>query len=143
MKWLRIILWILTVAYWALLFTMTHLPPPKLPAAPGNDKLMHFLAYLVLSLMLGVTLRLTFPRWRRVPLIVLLIGVIYGALDERTQLLVNRSAEWGDWFADAGGVCTSVLVLWLTNGIGRSRAAGHGNAAAADARRPGTVPQSA
>lgn len=114
MTWLRRISWFLTAAYWALLCTLTHLPPEEIAKAPHFwDKAEHGLAYFLLSLLLGASLMFTFPEWRAIPLWVLAIGLIYGALDEIFQPLVRRDAELLDWVADACGVWSAVVILWL------------------------------
>ena len=110
----RRILWTMTVLYWLALFGLTHTPPSHMPAAPGSDKLMHFLAYLVLSFLLGTTLYLGLPgQRRRIAVLVLILGAAYGAFDELTQPLAGRDAEWGDWLADLSGVATVAVVLFV------------------------------
>ncbi len=110
----RGILWTMTLSYWVGLFVLTHTPPSHMPKGPGNDKLMHFLAYLVLSFLLGTTLYLAVPsQRRRLAPLVLVLGAAYGAMDELTQPLVGRDAEWGDWFADLGGVVAVAAVLFV------------------------------
>ena len=110
----RRILWAMTISYWAMLFVLTHTPPRHMPAAPGNDKLMHYMAYLVLGFLVGTTLYLALPSQRgRIALLVLVLGAAYGAFDELTQPLTGRDAEWGDWFCDVAGVATVALVLFV------------------------------
>jgi VanZ family protein len=52
---------------------------------------------------------------------VLVLGILlaYGAADEWTQLLVNRSCELADWYADAAGAAAGVvavsLLVWLAS----------------------------
>jgi VanZ family protein len=114
MVWLRRISWFLTAAYWALLCTLTHLPPEEIAKAPQFwDKAEHGLAYFLLSVLLGASLMFTFPERRTIPLWVLTIGLVYGALDEIFQPLVRRDAELLDWVADACGVWSAVVILWL------------------------------
>jgi VanZ family protein len=114
MVWIRWIAWVLAAGYWIALFVVTHLPPERVARAPHIwDKAEHFLAYFLLALLLGTALMLTFPRRRKIPVWVLLIGFVYGAVDEVVQPLVQRDAELADWIADALGVWTAVLILWL------------------------------
>jgi VanZ family protein len=114
MLWLRRISWALTAAYWALLCTLTHLPPEEIAKAPHFwDKAEHGLAYFLLSVLLGASLMFTFPERRTIPLWVLAIGLVYGALDEVFQPLVRRDAEVLDWVADACGVWSAVVILWM------------------------------
>jgi VanZ family protein len=117
----RIVLF-LTALYWVVLFVVTHLPPARMLHGPGGDKLHHFLAYLVLSFMLGATLWQAFPGRRRfVPLLVLLAGAGYGVLDELTQIPVGRQAEVGDWVADLSGAAVAAAVLFLMLRVTRPR----------------------
>src|SRR3954467_15829381 len=96
----RRILWSMTVSYWVMLFVLTHTPPVHMPAAPGNDKLMHFLPYLVLGFLVGTTLYLALPSQRgRIALLVLLLGAACAAFDELTQPLTGPFATSGDWFS--------------------------------------------
>ncbi len=114
MTWLRWIFWFLTAAYWGAIFTLTHLPPEQIAGAPHFwDKAEHFVAYFLLAALLGGALMLTFPRRRKIPLWVLLIGFVYGAVDELLQPFVHRDAEILDWVADATGVWAAVLILWV------------------------------
>lgn len=109
----RRVLWVLTGLYWAVLFTLTHLPPNRLPHGPSNDKLEHFAAYMVLSFMLGVTLWQAFPARRRmIPLAVFAAAALYGVFDEFTQIPVGRDAELLDWCADVAGAGVAAIVLF-------------------------------
>ena len=98
---------ILLFTYWAIAFLGTHLPEVEL-AVPvqHSDKLLHFLAYAGLGVLLcwykGGANALT---WRTaIP--VLLVLATYGFVDEITQYPIQgRSPELADWLADlAGGV---------------------------------------
>lgn len=103
--------------YWAVIFYATHtkLPPGLLPG--NSDKLMHFVAYAVLGALL-ISVRATrgiYPwssLWKRWAIL-----AAYGAFDEVTQLLVNRTADVRDWLADITGAALGLglvtLVLWL------------------------------
>ncbi len=103
----RLLTAILLFTYWAIAFLGTHLPEVEL-AAPvqHSDKLLHFLAYAGLGVLLcwykGGANALT---WRTaIP--VFLVLAAYGFVDEITQYPIQgRSPELADWFADlAGGV---------------------------------------
>lgn len=115
MAWLRVICWTLTAVYWAGIFVLTHLPAPVVRRMVPNvwDKLAHFLMYFLLAALLGAALVLTFPRRRSIPLWVLLIGFLYGAMDELLQPFVRRDATLLDWVADALGVWAAVMLLWV------------------------------
>ena len=106
-----------TAFYWASLAVATHWPPPKPPSDGGiADKVLHFLAYAILAWLLCWAWR---PRkatatWRWAIPIALLLAV-YGAIDERTQLLVGRSCELFDWLADLAGIAAGIAIYatWL------------------------------
>ena len=110
--WSRALLFI-TGVYWAIIFTLTHLPPRKLPQVNIWDKLEHFLAYGLLGGLLYVTLWILRPRTQRLWLIVLAIGMAYGAIDEWLQIPVGRDCSIRDWSADVLGVGVAVGVLTL------------------------------
>ena len=77
-------------------------PAPPQVITTGWDKTNHLLAFAVM-LVLG---RAAFPR-REMTLMLLLLA--FGGLIELLQYFVAyRSAEWGDWLADAVGL----LVGW-------------------------------
>jgi len=106
-------LWLITSAYWLLLATATHLPPAKLPATHVSDKLEHFAAYFVLTVLVYASLR-KMRNWAGSALVIaLVIALIYGAIDEQTQKLVGRDCSLRDWIADAGGAVAAVVALRL------------------------------
>lgn len=113
------------LGFWALLFVVMHVPIPR-PMAERirfSDKLAHFSAYFVLTLLGGwalwsrdKTVSSTAPDARRavgVPLVVW-AGVYAGwaVLDEWLQGYVNRSPSVGDWAADVAGVAVGTAVVW-------------------------------
>lgn len=109
----RRILWTLTVSYWVVLFVLTHTPQARLPKGPAGDKTMHFVAYLALSFLMSTTLYLAFPKRRMTPLLVIILACGYGALDELTQPLVGRFADWHDWFADCAGAAAGGAAIFV------------------------------
>lgn len=110
------------VAYWVLLFLLTHtglgaIAPTSIPDA---DKLEHFGAYFLLTC-LGGWYRLSGNvRSRgRTLLIWACIYAAYGAFDEWLQQYVGRKMDVRDWLADCSGVvAATVVLLWA----GRRRA---------------------
>src|SRR5437868_10495653 len=84
------------VVYWLTIFTLTHLPLQHLPHIKLSDKYEHLLAYGGLGGLLMLTLWAYRPMWRQSAVIVLAIGMIYGALDEQLQRLpfVNRTCDF-------------------------------------------------
>ncbi|MBL4884482.1 MAG: VanZ family protein [Planctomycetaceae bacterium] len=80
----------MTLAYWGLLFTLTHIPATQIPELGASDKLLHFVAYFVLAVGVGAHLLVT-KRWNRFTLsIAMLVLMVFAGFDELTQLLVGR-----------------------------------------------------
>ncbi|HYO11506.1 MAG TPA: VanZ family protein [Tepidisphaeraceae bacterium] len=103
--------WVLVLLYWAAMFGLTHLPTPRLPYVPVTDKTAHFVAYFLLGAGLYTAVYLRGQRGAGdVAVVVLTTLIAYGAVDEWTQLLVNRSCERADWFADVAGAATAVAI---------------------------------
>jgi len=93
--------------YWVALFVGTHVPiPPDVVQLAGSDKMLHFGAYLGLSLLIAFCVR---PKgWNY--LWVLLGLAAYGAIDELLQIPVRRTADVADWLADVAGVAVGLGV---------------------------------
>lgn len=94
--------------YWLGLFIVTHLPPRRVPTTNVNDKLEHFIAYAILATILFLAIN----RGGGVRVFATVVGIclIYGAIDEWTQLLVGRSCELNDWLADASGAIVAATI---------------------------------
>ena len=121
--WLRRTILLGTAAYSLGLFILTHTPVALPIIIVSSDKSAHFIGYGVLAAALFASLRV---RGMRDPMLVLLvIGLAYGAIDEWLQIPVGRSCELADWFADAAGIATAVTVcaliaLWRDRRAARS-----------------------
>lgn len=100
-------------AYWALIFTVTHIPAQKLPDTHVSDKVEHFVAYLILTILLYLNAWIRNISALRASMWIAGIGMIYGALDELLQIPVNRHADVHDWIADMSGVMTGLLLMNL------------------------------
>jgi len=91
--------------YWLTMFLATHLPVQRvMEQLPASDKHLHLGAYAVLGFALpwwswGTQHK---PSWWR-PWLLFVLILAYAGIDELLQIPVGRSAEWGDWFADAAG----------------------------------------
>lgn len=101
--------------YTLLLLAGTHVPQPpdELMDLAGSDKRLHFAAYGVLALLAGLNLAL---RGLLRPSTALLLWAAlagFGALDEITQPLVGRQAEWNDWWADLAGLASGLAAVVL------------------------------
>ncbi|AOL93014.1 hypothetical protein [Porphyrobacter sp. LM 6] len=95
--------------FWlALAFTLVMALLPQPPALPGtlSDKVLHVIAFAVLTLLAA----LAYPE-RRLGEVFLAMAAL-GALIEVVQLIphLGRDAEWADWLADCGAVL-AVLAL--------------------------------
>lgn len=106
--------------YAATLFTLTHLPPSRLPPTiPVSDKLEHFGAYAMLAAFVWLAAG-TFG-WTRhaacAPVAFLAIAA-FSAIDEVTQPWVGRDASLYDWFADLGGAGHVLLVFEIKRRTG-------------------------
>ena len=102
------IAWICVAIYWATIYIATHIPAPKLPYIPVTDKTAHFVSYFLLSA--GISIAMMLQHRRNIPVTVLAIALAYGAIDEWTQIPVNRSCELADWYADAAGASSAVVI---------------------------------
>jgi VanZ family protein len=82
---------------------------PDGPAVPHLDKVVHFGVYLVLGGLLGWGWTRAGQRPARTWLLV--FALLLGASDEyRHSLNPKRTAELGDWVADALGAATGLLL---------------------------------
>lgn len=95
-------------AIWAaFLFLLSSRPTIPVDLSSGIDKVGHFAAYLVLGILLAHgTRRFSYPA-----VVAIVLGMLYGASDEWHQSMVpGRTAEFGDWIADALGSIAGVAL---------------------------------
>jgi VanZ family protein len=107
-------LWKLALAGYALALVVgTHLPPTfKGIPRDNSDKLWHFGAYLGLAWLLAIAWETSTGRLNGRHLRLLWVAIaIFGAVDEVTQLLVDRDATVGDWAADAAGAAVGLILF--------------------------------
>jgi VanZ family protein len=97
--------------YWCLLFVGTHLPAKALVDTGVSDKWLHLLSYMGLAFLLACTVtayrlpRLNAYLWMAAVLL------IYGALDELSQIPVpGRHADFDDWLANAKGIASGLIL---------------------------------
>ncbi len=103
--------------YWIIAFIATHIPSPWEPSdTPPRrlplDKVGHFVGYAVLAWLL---MNLLGRRMRPLAAagLTMAIVVVYGAFDELTQPMFNRTADLPDYTANlAGGLAGSVFGMW-------------------------------
>jgi VanZ family protein len=102
------------IIYWIILFVLTSLPTGMAITTDISDKINHFGAYGLLSVLLYLNLYFQdrIKLFNRYPAtFTLLIASIYGMLDEIHQMYVpGRSAEFLDWLADFSGSLMAVLI---------------------------------
>jgi len=103
--------------YWLILLTATSIPVEKLPSIGINDKINHFIAYFVLSVLVNLTLiyqRKSRLLFEKALVATIVICLFYGAVDELHQMLVpGRFAETLDWIADALGTFTGISIFYF------------------------------
>jgi VanZ family protein len=108
--------WIWTLAlvcYWLALFVSTHLPTEVVSVAvTTSDKTIHVIAYAGLALLLAMAWHVAVgPVTFRHLCLAWLALVVYGAVDEWTQIPVGREASVGDWLADALGAAIGLAIF--------------------------------
>jgi VanZ family protein len=111
--------------YLILLVVATHLPR-NTPFLPSNfnylDKLCHFTVYALLTLLLATTWQLASGVLTRRHLFWAWMAVaMFGAVDEITQLAVDRDCEFSDWAADALGAGVGLIVFVLLRDVVAAR----------------------
>ncbi|MDO8549196.1 MAG: VanZ family protein [Ignavibacteria bacterium] len=106
------------VLYWIVLLAATSFPTISVPTTDVSDKIMHFIAYFGLGILLNLTLmfqnkyvNLKKKNWFNT----IFIGSVYAALDEFHQYFIPvRSMEFLDFVADFFGLVLAVVfVLFL------------------------------
>jgi VanZ family protein len=104
--------WAAALVYAVLIFILSShpIPPGFVPRLPYFDKLVHFLAYGLLAVLL---FRALWPdESRPIPLWLLVLGVVlatvYGAAEEFHQNLVpTRECDWLDMAANGAGAAVA------------------------------------
>lgn len=106
------------VGYWVSMCVATHVPnPPAVVPTQVSDTWLHLVAYLGLAVLLVQGVAVGRPVCRRDAVRLWGVAVVYGALDEVTQMVpvLHRTAEWKDWAADVAGAAVGVLVGMLVS----------------------------
>ncbi|MHC4167511.1 MAG: VanZ family protein [Planctomycetota bacterium] len=99
-KWL-----VLAATLTAIVLVLTHIPQELAPSqlqAGGLDKILHATAYGAITLLLVLSVKVSFSMRPALLVLFVLLGV--GSLDEITQPLVRRQASFGDLLANAVGI---------------------------------------
>ena len=111
-------------AYWVFLFCVMHFPFPVLPVPiPGDDKLLHFVAFGLLAFLFWrFAESFERPLSARFVWIAFVSLATYACADEYLQQFVNRGTSLADWVADVAGIVTTLisLELYRRRSIGRA-----------------------
>lgn len=107
------------IAYWLFLFSLTTIPADAVPVLfEIQDKVEHFLAYMVLAILLNFTLHFQ----KRIQsaaaqsfLFTMIFIFLYAAVDEVHQIFIpGRYCDPLDWIADSlGGIIGIILVRFF------------------------------
>lgn len=103
------------VLYWILIFILTSIPTGTFPDIVAvQDKIKHFGAYSVLTILLSLTLHFQ-QRLKGVSIRYIfftsVIVLVYSTIDELHQILIpGRSAEILDWLANLFGLIFGLFI---------------------------------
>ena len=102
--------------YWISLFVATSVPAKSLPSVAIGDKIEHFAAFFVLSIMLTLALlyqsKYGFLK-KHFLAASLVIAALYATIDEIHQYFIpGRYCELFDWFADFTGSIIGILLIF-------------------------------
>lgn len=113
----RFLAWLvttLTVVYGVTLLWLTHAPnisPPSLgPFGDDSDKVIHFFAYGGLAFLVMLVLKAWKPQ-ATVMRGAIIALVVVAAVDELTQPLTLRHADWLDWVANSAGIIVGATAM--------------------------------
>lgn len=108
-----------TVLLLLALFAATHYPTVEIPFSVSNaDKIAHCLAYVALAFSALVSWDLTIGQLRpHHYFTVWLVGTLYAAFDEITQIPVGRHCDLLDWISDIAGIVLGLTVFRLSRSL--------------------------
>jgi VanZ family protein len=102
--------------YWPTIFVLTHIPiPPLVRMAGVSDKALHFIAYMVLAVLVWFSVHpYQKVNWRSAAVWwILFVMVLYGVIDEWLQGYMGRGADVKDFLANLSGTLTGLIILSL------------------------------
>ncbi len=110
--------------YWTLLFILTTVPSKSLPVIATSDKVKHFAAYLILTILLHLAIHFRMvlrKRWKYGLPVVIIIVVLYGLADEVHQYFIpGRYCELLDLVANYIGLLVGITISSYLIRIGSS-----------------------
>lgn len=109
----KVIIFLLLV-YWPSLFILEHIPIPQVVyKAQVSDKILHCLAYLVLTFLLWLAISpVQKVSWRKTKVWLVLVAVVwYGVIDELLQGFVGRSCDVLDLLANYAGMLMGLILF--------------------------------
>jgi VanZ family protein len=102
------------VIYWIILFILTSLPSRALPSLGTSDKIKHFGAYFILTVLIRLAVHFRFKLKQVVKkemLLTILVVFAYSFLDELHQLLIpGRYFDWMDLLANKTGMIAGLIM---------------------------------
>lgn len=105
------------VFYWITLIIATSLPSKDIPNLKINDKIEHFLAYLVLGFLfnLAVIFQNKYKYLKKYAFLSTIVFLsIYAIIDELHQVFIpGRECSFLDWGADTIGILLGVLTTYI------------------------------
>lgn len=110
-KWL-VPITVMIILFWIVMFVGTHSPPLPRKIMRFFDKILHFSGFAILGLLIGARLRILKQRdWKHFTIAAAIV-MLYAMIDELTQPLVGRDAEFYDWIADSCGVSLGLAIMY-------------------------------
>ena len=91
-------------------------PLYQLPPIQDGDKWVHWLAFMVLTLVMLWDTKKAGQKFWQMWTLGIVFPVAYGGLIEVLQKLFfyPRTGEWSDWLADGIGVLVGAIVWWIS-----------------------------
>jgi len=100
------------IVYWFAMFVGTHWPAEHLPGTVQlSDKVLHFLAYFGLGVLLSISLARKHLFGLLGALVAFSLLATYGGIDEISQIPFGRIADIYDWFADLAGAALGIMTI--------------------------------
>ena len=114
LKFARRLLVAVLAIYWLVIAWGTHARSQDVGDLLLSDKVLHFSAFLGLTVLMCWSFMQRRPTSRRA-MVILLIALLYGVVDELTQTLIpSRHATLNDWLADCCGAVTGIAFYFAS-----------------------------